>query len=257
MGLAFDTLSLNLGGRPILRGVCGSLAAGEITVILGANGAGKSTLLSCLAGLRRPDDGTVLLDREPLLQLAANERARRIGLLPQQADIHWNVNVRTLVGLGRLPHRGRWGLGPEDHAAIERAMAATDCAMLAERKAQRLSGGEQARVLLARVLAGEPRWILADEPFASLDPAHRLDAAVCLRKAANDGVGVVVVVHDLTQAARLADRVIVMKDGAILAAGPVAQVLTPVVLEQAFGVHVHVAVDAAGAPVIVATSRSG
>jgi iron complex transport system ATP-binding protein len=257
MELAFDQLSLDLGGRSILRGVSGALAAGEVTVILGANGAGKSTLLACLAGLRCADAGEVTLAGEPLARLEPNHRARLIGLLPQQADIHWNVNVRTLVGLGRLPHRGRWGLGAEDQAAIERAMAATDCAALAERKAQRLSGGEQARVLLARVLAGEPRWILADEPFASLDPAHRLDAAACLRQAASAGVGVVVVVHDLTQAARLADRVIVMKQGTILAAGPVADVLTAPVLEAAFGVEVHLASDASGAPVIVPIARSG
>ena len=172
MDLRLEEISLSLRDRPVLRAVSGALTAGEITVILGANGAGKSTLLACLAGLRKPDAGHVLLNGQPLHALAPQDRARAIGLLPQQADIHWNVNVRTLVALGRLPHRGRWGLGAEDKAAIDAALAAADCTHLADRKAQRLSGGEQARVLLARVLAGEPRWILADEPFASLDPAH-------------------------------------------------------------------------------------
>ena len=185
MDLSFDALSLTLRSRPVLRAATGALVAGAVTVILGANGAGKSTLLSCLAGLRIPDAGRVLLEGQPLSSLSPQHRARLIGLLPQQADIHWNVNVRALVALGRLPHRGRWGLQAEDERAIDTALAAADCVHLASRKAQRLSGGEQARMLLARVLAGEPRWILADEPFASLDPAHQLDAAACLRSAAD------------------------------------------------------------------------
>ena len=256
MDLRFENLALALRGRCVLAGVSGAIQGGAVTVILGANGAGKSSLLACLAGLRVADHGAVMLDDKPLAVLPPVERARLIGLLPQQADVHWNINVRTLVALGRLPHRGRWGLGPQDEAAIDRAMAATDCLALASRKAQRLSGGEQARVLLARVLAGEPRWILADEPFASLDPAHQIDAAECLREAARQGAGVAVVLHDLTQAARLADRVIVMKAGEVIAAGTVAEVMTPLVLEAAYGVRVHCGQDGDGAPLIVPVGRS-
>lgn len=256
MDLAFSNLGLSLRGRTILRGLSGAIEAGRVTVILGPNGAGKSTLLSCLAGLHQPDCGTVELDGQALAAYPPMARARLIGLLPQQGDIHWNVNVRSLVALGRLPHRGRWGLGPDDHAAIDLALAATDTAALADRKAQRLSGGEQARILLARVLAGEPRWILADEPFASLDPAHRIDAAARLCAAARDGAGVVVVAHDLTQAARMADHVIVMKEGEILANGRTGEVMTATVLRQAFGVTVHIAQDDHGAPLIVPMARS-
>jgi len=251
MELRFDNLSLTLRGRPVLRGVSGALNGGDVTVILGANGAGKSTLLACLAGLRAPDTGAVRLGDKAMSALPPLERARLIGLLPQHADVHWNLNVRTLVALGRLPHRGRWKLGPDDESAIDHAMAATDCMHLAARKAQRLSGGEQARVLLARVLAGEPRWILADEPFASLDPAHQIDAAASLREATRQGAGVAVVLHDLTQAARLADRVIVMKTGEVLATGTVDEVMTPPVLEAAYGVRVFCGHDAHGAPLIV------
>lgn len=255
MGLRFDNLSLNLRGRPVLRDVSGQFPHASVTVILGANGAGKSTLLSCLAALRRPDRGVVTLDDKPLLAIPPMARARQIGLLPQQADIHWDINVRALVALGRLPHHGRWGRSPADEAAIDEAMAQTDCARFAKRKAQRLSGGEQARVLLARVLAGKPDWVLADEPLANLDPAHQLDAMGCFRAAAMAGAGVVLVLHDLTQAARIADQVIVMKEGGILASGPAADVLTPAVLAAAYGVRVHIGQDEAGAPVIAPIAR--
>lgn len=255
MGLRFEHLSLTLRNRPVLRDISGAFTPASVTVILGANGAGKSTLLSCLAALRRPDSGVVTLDGKPLPTIPAMERARQIGLLPQQADIHWDINVRALVALGRLPHHGRWGRSAADEAAIDEAMAQTDCARFASRKAQRLSGGEQARVLLARVLAGKPDWVLADEPLANLDPAHQLDAMACFRAAATAGAGVVLVLHDLTQAARIADHLIVMKEGEILASGPAAQVLTPAVLEAAYGVRVHIGQDETGAPVIAPIAR--
>lgn len=257
MALRFDHLSLSLRGRPVLRDVSGGFSPASVTVVLGANGAGKSTLLSCLAALRVSDSGAVTLGSKPVFTIPPMERARHIGLLPQQADIHWNINVRALVALGRLPHHGRWGRSAADEAAIDDAMAQTDCSQFAARKAQRLSGGEQARVLLARVLAGKPDWVLADEPLANLDPAHQLDAMACFRAAASGGAGVVLVLHDLTQAARIADHLIVMKEGGIIASGPAADVLTPAVLEAAYGVRVHIGQDGTGAPVIAPMARVG
>lgn len=255
MALIFNGLTLALRDRPVLQAVNGLLQEGQITVVLGANGAGKSTLLSVLAALRSPDEGTVEVDGANVFGMTATERGKLIGLLPQQAEIHWNVNVRSLVALGRMPHQGRWGASAEDNAAVERAMIATDCTHLADRKAQRLSGGEQARVLLARVLAGEPRWILADEPFASLDPAHQMHAAASLRKAADAGAGVVIVLHDLTQAARIADHVLLLKEGRLLAAGAVEQVMTSELLEQAYGIRVHHARDDEGGLLVVPVAR--
>ena len=257
MDIRFDALSLTLRGRPILQDVSGHMPKGKVTVILGANGAGKSSLLSCLASLRTPDSGTVFLGGQPLSSIPAELRARRIGLLPQQADIHWEINVRALVALGRLPHQGRWGKSAGDDEAIAKAMAQTDVTQFADRKALRLSGGEQARVLLARVLAGEPDWVLADEPLANLDPAHQMDAVSCLRDVAQGGAGVVLVLHDLTQAARIADHVIIMKQGRVQAAGTCAQVLTHDQLAEAFGVSVHIGSDDKGAPIITPVSRAG
>lgn len=255
MTLAFESLSLTLRGRKILDNISGTFEHGRVTVILGANGAGKSSLLSCLSGLREPQNGAVMLDGRALLSLAAKERGRLIGLLPQQPDIHWNVDVKTIVGLGRLPHSGRWGMGPADHEAVERAMAATDCTSLADRKAMRLSGGEQGRVLLARVLAGEPQWLLADEPLASLDPAHQFDVLERLKNYAAAGNGVIVVLHDLTQAARFADDILMLKDGEILAAGPRDDVMTADNMARAYGVEVDIGKSANGEPLVVPVRR--
>lgn len=258
MDIRFDALSLALRGRQVLHNVSGHLQKGKVTVILGANGAGKSTLLSCLASLRTPDSGTIIFGETALSKYTNQQRSRHIALLPQQADIHWDINVRTLIALGRLPHHGRWGhKHPDDDVAIARAMALTDCMQFADRVALRLSGGEQARVLLARVLAGEPDWVLADEPLANLDPAHQMDAITCLKNVANDGSGVVLVLHDLTQAARIADHVIIMNQGRIQSAGSCEQVLNHDQLAEAFGVSVHIGKDNNGAPIITPISRAG
>jgi iron complex transport system ATP-binding protein len=259
MDIRFDRLFLTLRGRPVLQDVSGHLQKGKVTVILGPNGAGKSTLLSCLASLRQADRGSIYLGDQQLSSIPAMMRARKIGLLTQQADIHWDINVRSLVALGRLPHQGglgNWGhQNAADEAAIEKAMAQTDVTQFADRKALRLSGGEQARVLLARVLAGEPDWVLADEPLANLDPAHQMDALSCLKMVASECAGVVLVLHDLTQAARIADHVIIMNHGHVQAMGTREQVLTADQLAQAFGVTVHFGHDSLGAPIITPISR--
>lgn len=255
MELRFYDLSLVLRGRTILDQVSGVLHPGEVTAILGPNGAGKSSLLFCLSGLRHPTAGEAHLGERRLQDLGHQERARAIGFLPQRAEVHWDITARALVSLGRLPHRGRWGESEADRAAVAEAMEATDVSHLSERKALRLSGGEQARVLLARALAGQPAWLLADEPLASLDPAHQLDALQRLSDCARRGMGVVTVLHDLTHAARIADQVILMREGGILAAGPAAEVLTPELIEAAFGIRVHIGADGGGAPIIVPTMR--
>lgn len=238
-GLAFEGLRVRLGARQVLDGVSAALRPGEVTAIVGPNGAGKSTLLECLAGLRRPDAGEVRLDeRSLLLGWPARERAQRIAYLPQTPEIAWSVDVRTFVGLGRIPYVGAWGLGDQDRAAVDAALEAAGMTGFAGRIVQTLSGGERARALIARALAGEPKWLLADEPFAGLDPGHALDAiALFARLAREKDLGVVTTLHDLDATLRLSTTVILLHGGRVLANGAATEVLVPDKLRTAYGVE--------------------
>lgn len=256
MTLIADRIRVRLGGAPVLAGASATFARGEVCAIVGPNGVGKSTLLACLAGLRRPEAGAVTLEGDAITALSHRERARRIGFLPQVPEIAWAVDVETLVGLGRTPFIGARGLGADDRAAAAEAMAATDVTGLAGRIVETLSGGERARVLIARVLAGRPNWILADEPMAGLDPRHALDTADLLRRLAHEeGRGVVLTLHDLSLALRMADKVVVLTDGAVIAAGAPLDVLTRETLIRAYGVETRL-IDGAGGPLLEIVSRS-
>ncbi|PZU50636.1 MAG: ABC transporter [Sphingomonas sp.] len=244
MTLELADLSLSRGDRILLSGLSARFAPGSVSVILGPNGAGKSTLLDSIAGLRTPEAGTVRLDGVSVADMRLGERARRIGYLPQGGELHWNLRVQELVALGRLPHRSAFaGESEADRAAIARAMAAADVEALADRPALSLSGGERARVLLARVLAGEPELLLADEPLANLDPRHAMDALRLFRRAADGGAAVVLVLHDLQAAARAADQLLLLANGRCLAQGAPAEVLTPTLLAEAYGLEMLVRRD--------------
>ena len=223
-----ETRGLSISGR--LTGVTTALQPGAITAICGPNGAGKSTLLSALAGLLEADEGEVLLDGARLSGLAPRERARAIGYLPQSGEVAWDVSVANLVALGRLPH------GDQGKFAVASAMAATAMSDFATRPMSTLSGGEKARALLARVLAGEPRWILADEPLAALDLAHQLGLLKVLRAQADSGVGVVRVVHDLALAMNHADRVVVLDSECLKADSAPEEALSLDIIRDVWGV---------------------
>ncbi len=225
-----------------LAGISATLRPGEITAICGPNGAGKSTLLACLAGLLAPDSGSISFGGAPLSSLHPRERARVIGFLPQTPEVAWDVTVGTLVALGRLPWQGaplsRAAAKPEeDTAAINAAIETMDLAALRRRVVQALSGGERARALVARVLAGSPRWLLADEPLANLDLGHQLALLGTLRKLAREqGLGVVLVLHDLAQAMNFADRVLVLAEGRVLADGAPEEALAEQIIAAGWGV---------------------
>lgn len=224
-----ETRDLFIANR--LAGVTSALQHGAITAICGPNGAGKSTLLSALAGLLDADEGEVRLDGETLSAMPALERAKAIGYLPQSGEVAWDVSVANLAGLGRLPHRDR------GRFAVASALAATAMSDFAARPVSTLSGGEKARALLARVLAGEPRWILADEPLAALDLAHQLSLLKVLRAQADAGVGVVLVLHDLSLAMNHADRVLVLSEGRLITDSAPEEALSLDTIRDVWGVE--------------------
>lgn len=234
--LAAERLGVRLGGRRVVEEVSFSAASGELVGVLGPNGAGKSSLLRALLGLL-PGDGAVTLDGRPLAALTRAQIAQRVAYLPQGQGLHWPLSVERLVALGRLPHLAPFSrIGERDRAAIARAMAVAEVDTLAGRTATELSGGERARVLLARALAVEAPVLLADEPLASLDPAHQIHGMEILRQQADGRTLVLAVLHDLGLAARFCDRILLMRGGRLVADGPPAEVLTPAPLAEVFGI---------------------
>ena len=237
--LAAHAITVALGGRAVLRGVDVAVRPGEVLGLIGANGAGKSTLLRVLAGLQRPDAGTVTVDGAGLAAIGPQRLARARAYLPQGGVAHWALTAEEVVALGRLPHR-RGLADPGLHAAaVARAMHRTGTAGLRDRVLDTLSGGERMRVLLARALAVEAPLLLADEPIAALDPLHQIRIMQLLRTLAAEGGAVAVVLHDLPLASRFCDRLLLLHDGRALAEGTPADVLTDAHLGRAYGVSVR------------------
>ena len=230
MMLVASDICVERGGVQVLHEVNARLKPGQITAICGPNGAGKSSLLLSFAALLDIERGQITLGERDLSEIPLAERARNTGYLPQSAEVAWDVAVENLVRLGRMPHRDR---GDD---AVERAIAAMDLEELRHRAASTLSGGEKARALLARVLAGEPQWILADEPLSALDLSHQLALLRQLRASADHGCGIVLVLHDLAMAMNHADRVLVLKEGRLIADGPPMDSLSENIIADVWGV---------------------
>ena len=236
--LSAKALSVSLGKRPVLDGIDLDIEPGEFVGLIGPNGAGKTTLLKAMMGLLPVDGGEVEFLGRKLSTVERGEIARSLAYLPQDGQAYWSVTVETLVMLGRLPHRAPWqSPASEDMAAVERAMVACDVVQFRDRPATQLSGGEQTRVLLARALAGEPKVLLADEPVAGLDPGHQLDVMERMQDLAASGAGVVVVMHDLTLAARYCSRLALLFDKRIAAEGSPSDVLSPDKLSECYGIR--------------------
>lgn len=247
MTLATSRLSISLGRRTVLQDVSFALEAGQLTAVIGPNGAGKSTLLRALAGLLPPTHGDVTLDGRSLADLERGARARAIGFLPQQRLVHWPITVARTVMLGRVPHGSGAAI---DVAAIERAMVEMDIVAFRHRPVTELSGGELARVLMARVLAQETPVLIADEPTAGLDPAHQLALLDRLARLAAGKRTVIVAMHDLSLAARYCARVIVLGERRLAADGAPLEILTPTLLKSVFGIDARIE-SIGGLPVVL------
>ena len=228
--------SVALGARAVLRDIAFSVAPGEIVALVGPNGAGKTTLLRAIAGLL-PARGEIRLGGAALATLKPTERARRVAYLAQEGAIHWPLSVRDVVALGRVPHVGAGrALRAADRAIVEAAIQGCCLDHLADRPTDALSGGERARVLLARALAVEAPLLLADEPIAALDPALQVATLRLLQAQAEAGRAVVTVMHDLGQAARIAGRFLVLVDGRLVADGSPKALFESGALARAFGI---------------------
>ncbi|MDO8344965.1 MAG: ABC transporter ATP-binding protein [Cellvibrio sp.] len=254
--LSAQQVSFARDGNVILDNANLTLAQGELVGLIGPNGAGKSSLLRMMAGLQQPDSGQIYLSatnlsrasssseshsKKLLSNFSGRERAQLLAYLPQQETPAWPLQVEHLVGLGRAPwHKPMSGKSERDKQAIERALDITELQSLRQRIVTTLSGGELQRTLLARVFAGEPQIILADEPIAALDPYHQLHMMELLAEHAQQGGTVLAALHDLSLAARFCSRLVLLHHGKIVADGQPIEVLTTENLEQVYGISAYV-----------------
>jgi iron complex transport system ATP-binding protein len=245
--LVAEGVVVRFGDLRALDGVSLTLERGELVALVGPNGSGKSTLLEVLLGARSCDAGAVRLDGAPLGALSPRERARTMTMVGHVGMPDFALRARDVVALGRIPHEGPFGgTTAADDAAIDAALDATDTRPLADRELGTLSSGELQRVHLARALAQQVSVVLLDEPTANLDPLHQLTAMRMLRAFVDRGGAALVVLHDLTLAARHCDRVLVLERGRIRAEGPPASALGEVLLAEVFGVRARVSLDPRG-----------
>ena len=248
--LATRNLTVRLAQRPVIDSLSLEVRAGELVGLIGPNGAGKSTLLRSLVGLI-PSTGEVRVSGRSAAGLTLAERATLMAYVPQEHEIVWPVTVERLVGLGRVPHSGAFGLrrGDRGRRAVQQAMERMDVSRFATRPATALSGGEKARVLIARALAQETPILIADEPAAGLDPAHQIALMRTFRSLTDEGRAVIATLHDLGLAARWCTRLILLNNGVIAADGPPAEILNARVLAEVYGIRAYLG-TAAGGPVV-------
>ena len=258
VSLCATSLTVAFGPKPVsavLQGLDFELQAGRFDVLVGANGVGKSTLLRALAGLLPLQGGQVLLDGKPLAAIPLPERARAIGFLPQEITPAFSYTVEQAVALGaRVAGHGHWfdtKSKPETERAIDAALDLVDARSLRDRRLSELSGGERRRVLIASVLAQEPKYLLLDEPAAMLDLHHQAELFRLLARLAESGLSVACVTHDWNLAVGFADRLTVLKDGGVLASGAPTDLMVPDILQQVYGDSFLLLHHEDGRPVVV------
>ncbi|WPB93835.1 ABC transporter ATP-binding protein [Streptomyces malaysiensis] len=244
--LSATGVTVSYDGVDVVHDAALRLRPGEVTALVGPNGSGKSTLLRTIARLQRPRHAELRIDADTNgLALTSREFARHVALLTQSRPTPSGLTVRDVVEFGRYPYRGRFGRpDPDASDAVDRALALTGVTDLAERGADRLSGGQSQRVWLAGCLAQETGVLLLDEPTTHLDPRYQIELLDLIRDLADDhGIAVGVVLHDLDQAAAVADRITLLESGRIVADGRPEEVLTPDRLTAVYGIRFDVDTD--------------
>jgi len=235
MSLVIENLSAGYGKTSVLSEINAVAKSGKLIGLVGPNGSGKSCLLKTIAGLITPNTGMVNLSSQSVHALVPRARAQQIAWLAQDRSAAWALSVRELVSLGRAPYRGRLGtLSDDDNAMVDQALISAHCADLQNRQFDQLSGGEQARVLLARALAVGAPVLLADEPTASLDPYFQISIMQSLQNEARNGNTVIASLHDLSLAKQFCERIWVMSDGQLIANDKAEVALNNVVLAEVF-----------------------
>ncbi|EOG9330523.1 Fe(3+) dicitrate ABC transporter ATP-binding protein FecE [Klebsiella pneumoniae] len=241
MRLRTENLTVSYGAQTVLDGLSLALPAGKITALLGPNGCGKSTLLNCFSRLLTPDSGEILLDEKPIAGFSARQLARRLALLPQHHLSPEGITVRELVSYGRSPWLSLWGrLSAEDNERVNVAMSQTRTRNLADRRLTQLSGGQRQRAFLAMVLAQDTPLILLDEPTTYLDINHQVELMRLMVELKRQGKTVVTVLHDLNQASRYCDHLVVLASGRVMAQGAPEAVMKPELLKTVFNVEAEI-----------------
>ena len=250
--LRVEHLTVHMGGGAVVRDVDLEVFSGEVVGLVGPNGAGKSTLMRAVTGMRA-SAGAVTVLGKPLASYRRNALFRDVAVVQQLPEAPPTLTVGELVLLGRYPHLGLLRReGPRDREIAREAMVRAGCDAFEDRALGSLSGGERRRAFIARALAQEPRLLLLDEPTANLDADAQAHILEVLRTLARSGVGVLVVLHDLTYAAAYCDRLVLMHHGEVIAAGRPDEVVTPAVLERAYGPRVRVLTHPeTGVPLVV------
>lgn len=244
MPLSVDGLSAGYTSAPILHNLSLTLPAGKITALLGPNGCGKSTLLRCCSRLLKPRQGRVMLGDDDLSGLSARQLGQRLALLPQQHSVPEGISVRELVGYGRSPWLNLFGRpGPADHQRVQAAIDEVQIGTLAEKQVSTLSGGQRQRAFLAMTLAQDTPLLLLDEPTTWLDINHQVELLLLLRRQQQQGKTVVTVLHDLNQASRYCDHLVLMMAGQVVASGTPEQVMTPELLHRVFSINAEIHAD--------------
>jgi iron complex transport system ATP-binding protein len=252
--LEIDQLVLGYGPQIVISDLTYEVSEGCITTLIGRNGSGKSTLLRAIGRLLRPERGAILLDGKAISSLHTRHLARRLAILPQGPTAPEGVTVRNLVEHGRYPHRTFLGLkSDEDHRTVSWALSQTGLTDLADRPLSQLSGGQQQRAWIAMALAQDTDIILLDEPTTFLDLAYQLEMMELLRRLNREnGTTILMVLHDINQAAQYSDQLVAVADGRIYAAGPPADLITAAMVHDVFGLDADIITDPrTGAPLCI------